>query len=108
MEEVKVGIEETKEAIKGVNELAVFICQAMSDGVSVGDFIAFYDKLTKDVEFQRVVRLAWEGREKISGEVSNIDLIESMELLQLQIGYIPRYLEAFKTKPEKVEEIKGL
>jgi len=106
MEVQKVGIKETKEALIGINEVALFLCSAMSDGTSFSDFIAFYDKLTKDVEFQKVLRNAWEGRERISEEMSNVDIVEGMELLQLQIGYVPKFLEAFKKKPEIVTEIK--
>lgn len=102
--EEKIGIKELKEAVIGTNEVALFTAERMSDGADFGDFKAFYDKLTKDEEFQKVLKEAWEGRQKIPKEVQDIDLAEGMELAQLQISYLPRYIKVFSKKSEDTNE----
>lgn len=90
------GIKETEEALKGFFEIALVAYQRFQDGVDLEDFSAFYSKFTKDEEFQKVLSEAWEGRELISFEVSNIDLIEGMELIHLFIEYAQKFLKEIK------------
>lgn len=94
-------VKETKEALVGANRIALVLVEKMSDGIDFSDFMAFYETLTKDEEFQKVIKEAWDGRSEISNEMGDIDLSEGLELVQVQIGFIPKYIEALKKSKTK-------
>lgn len=96
--QVVYSVKETKEVLVALNEVSLLIMDRMKDGVDFSDFIAFYEKITKDEEFQKVLRAAWEGKQEISKEVGDISILEGMELLQVQIGYLPKILERITKK----------
>jgi len=95
MEEV-VGIKELKEALVGVNELAIFLAERMKDGVGVDDAMAVFTKLTSDAEFKDKMSAAFEGISLIPAELKDVDLSEGMEIAMLQLQYIPALIAAFK------------
>lgn len=92
------GIKETSEGLVGVNEVGVTFAERLSDGLGVDDFDKFYEKLMFDVDFKAKIQAAWENRQQIPAEVMDIDLMEAGQLAIIQIGYIPKYIEALKAK----------
>jgi len=97
MEEI--GIKDTKEALIGVNELTVFFADRFSDGVQLADFEAFWGKLLTDPEFKSKIQNAYEGYAQIPAEAKDISLSEALELVKVQIGYVPKLVEVFTKKP---------
>ena len=47
------GIKELKEALVGVNELAIFIAMRLKDGIGLDDAMAIWSKLSSDEEFKQ-------------------------------------------------------
>lgn len=99
-EDSKVGITESIEAIRALNVVSLLLLKRFRDGVDVDDFVAIWDKLKNDEEFKSVLEAGFDKYSEIPGEVKDIDLGEGLELLNVQIEYLPAILEAFK-KEEK-------
>lgn len=97
----QIGIKETKEALVGINELGLFFVERFKDGRQMGDFVAFWDKLKNDQEFYLIVQEAYRGIHLVPKETDNMDLKEGLELVTLQLSYIPKFIEALKVEPAK-------
>jgi len=97
----QVGIKETKEALVGINELGLFFVERFKDGRQMGDFIAFWEKLKNDEEFFQIVQEAYRGIHLVPAEADNLDLKEGLELVTLQLSYIPKFIEALRVEPAK-------
>lgn len=89
-------IKEMKEAIIGVNELAIFLISLLKDGVGIDDATAVLLKMTTDEEFKKKIVDAYEGCDKIKAEWDDLDVNEGVELGLLIMQYIPKYSEALK------------
>ena len=90
-----VGVAETKEALVGFNEVGLVMAEILKDGVSFDDAIAFYNKLIADEKMKEVIMKAYDNYQAIPDEVKDIDLGEGMELADVQLDYIPKYLDLF-------------
>lgn len=90
------GIKETKEALIGVNEVAVLIASKFKDGVQFGDFAAFWEAFKNDAEFKAKMEAAYMGYQAIPEEVKDLDIGEGIELAMVQIQYVPKLVAAFK------------
>lgn len=90
------GIKETKEALIGVNEVAVLIASKFKDGVQFGDFAAFWEAFKNDAEFKAKMESAYMGYQAIPEEVKDLDIGEGIELAMVQIQYVPKLVAAFK------------
>lgn|SRR3990167_2076077 len=93
--ESKEGSKEIKEAIIGVNEVSLFLVSKLKDGAQFQDGVDFYNKLTQDNNFKSVVQAAYEGYEKIPAEAKDIDAGEGLEIVSIQLNYLPKYVNAF-------------
>ena len=92
----KLGIKETKEAIAGVNMLAIFLIKRLKDGAGIDDAFALFSKLTTDKEFKSVLGEAYDGISKVPAEMKDIDLMEGLEIAKIMLDTVPKYIEAFK------------
>jgi hypothetical protein len=92
------GIKETSEALIGVNETALVLIPLLKDGVQLGDFGAFWDKLKNDPVYKAAMEKAYDNFKAIPAEVSDINMNEALSLVTTQIGYIPKLVNAFKGK----------
>lgn len=90
------GIKETKEAVIGLNEIALVLANRFKDGVQITDFTVMWDKLQNDAEFKAKLEAAWNNYKLIPAEVKDIDLSEGGELVIVQIGYLPKFIDEFK------------
>lgn len=103
---MKHSIKESKEALVGVNEVALYFAKALSDGVQFKDFTEFYEALTKDEAFKSKLAAAWEGRHLVKDELKDLDLKESIELVNAQLEYLPKFIEALR-KPEALTDVEA-
>lgn len=94
----KHGIKETKEMMIGANEVSLFMCEKLKDGVQFSDGVDFYNKITQDEIFKQKMVDAYDNFQKIPTEIEDADGGEGIELAVVQINYIPRYIECFKKK----------
>lgn len=92
---MSVGVMEVKEALVGVNEVAVLIASKFKDGVQFSDFTAFWDAFRNDADFKAKMEAAYNGYQNIPDEIKDMDLAEGLELAMVQIQYVPKLVKAF-------------
>lgn len=114
----KLGVKETKEFLVAVNEIVIFLIERFADGVSLEDFAAVYNKITKDEGFISKMAAAYDNYVAIPNEMDDLDLYETLDLTKMQLDYIPQIVGAFRVpapvpapvpepapvEPEPVEE----
>ena len=102
-EDSKVGVKETTEALEALNEISLLLLQRFSDGFGVDDFVAIWDKLKSDEEFKAVLAAGFDKYSEVPAEIKDTDIGEGLDLLNVQIKYLPALLDSFK-KEEVVAE----
>lgn len=90
------GIKETKEFVVGVNEVGVEICKVAKDGLQVSDAASLYIAIQSSPELQAKLVAAFQGAQAIPAEVKDLDLVEGVELVTVQVSYVPKYIDALK------------
>ncbi len=90
------GIKEISEAIIGINEVGIEILTQFKDGIQFGDFEKFYMDFMQNSDFKAKVQAAYQGVSAIPAEISDLDLSEGLQLAGVQLGYLPRIVEALK------------
>lgn len=88
------GIEESKELLVGVNEVALCLVTRLKDGLQLNDLTAIMQKLLTDEEFKEKLQKAYEDVGDVKDEIKDLSLGEGLELAKLQLEYIPKYMEA--------------
>ena len=101
------GIKETKEALEGVMELALFLAERLKDGVGLDDAAAVFDKLKNDDLFTARMKAAYEGIGMIDDEMGDLDAEEIVELAACLLPYIPKLVKAFKKEEEAAAPADG-
>ena len=95
--EQKHGIKETKEAIVGINELAIAVISVIKDGVQpVQDFSALFAKYQSDPALKAKIDGAIANIQAVPAELAELSLTETAELVGLQVTYVPKIVEALK------------
>lgn len=94
----KEGIKETQELLVGINELAVDLTSRFMDGVQLADFSSFYSKLVSDASFKAKLEEAYNSANKIPDEVKDLDVGEGLELVSIQVNYIPKFIQVIQDK----------
>jgi len=92
------GIKETTEALIAFNEITVFLITRFKDGVDFSDFAAIWNKITEDEEFKTILGKAYDNIGKRPEEVADIDFKEGVDLGSIQLKYLPKILQALKSK----------
>ena len=87
------GIEETKEAIKGIAELLVVVKDLAKDGIDLSDAVALGSKIVSDEEFRGALVKAVQGAQNIPAEVKDLDAAEVGELLGVIANVLSRKSE---------------
>lgn len=95
------GIEETKQAMRGILALAEFLIERLDDGLGFDDAVAAYSKFTSDDVFKTKLKEAWEGRKLISKELGEIDQTEVIELGMTLAPEIIAILQKLKAQKEE-------
>jgi hypothetical protein len=75
------GIQETKEAIKGIAELLVVVKDLAKDGIDLSDALALGSKIVSDEAFRSALVNAVQGAQNIPAEIKDLDAAEVGELL---------------------------
>lgn len=75
------GIQETKEAIKGIAELLVVVKDLAKDGIDLSDAVALGSKIVSDEAFRGALVKAVQGAQNIPAEIKDLDAAEVGELL---------------------------
>jgi hypothetical protein len=91
-----VGIQDTKEVLIASNELTLVVIKHVKDGVSVADVPAIVSELIASDSFKLALVDAVKGVTNVPAEIKDIDFAEGMELAKVQLGYVPKLLEALK------------
>lgn len=88
------GIQETKDALIAMNEVGLTMAKLFADGTQFADFVAIWKKLSEDETFKAQLVTAYEGWNAISGEIADLDVNEALDLVSVQLAYIPKFVEA--------------
>lgn len=96
VEAPKLGVQETKDVLVAVNELALFVAQRAKDGLGVDDAMALVQKVMGDEEFKLVMMKAAIAVKNLPAELKDLDIAEGVELAQLQLTYLPKLVQALK------------
>jgi hypothetical protein len=91
-----VGIQETKEVLIAANELTLVVIKHVKDGIAVSDIPAIVSELMTSDAFKLALVDAITGITNVPAEIKDIDFVEGMELGKVQLGYVPKILEALK------------
>lgn len=97
------GIQETRELLMAVDEVALVLVDRFKDGVSLSDFAAFWDKYSQDEAFKAVLQAAWDKHQAIPEEIADLQIQEIVDLALLEVSYVPRFLDALKPKAPVAE-----
>lgn len=90
------GIQQTRELIVGVNELAILIIGQVKDGLQLSDLGAVFAKWQTDTAFQAALLNAVQGIGEIPAEVKDVSIDEAIALAGVQLAYIPKIVAAAK------------
>lgn len=96
MSEEKVGIKETKEALKAALVLGTLMAKKFADGVQLADALELYSKMQSDPEFSALMLEAYNGMKNVPAELKDIDLAEGIELAMIAAAEVPNLIEALK------------
>lgn len=91
------GVQETKDVLVAVNEVGLVLVKQLKDGVQLGDFQAFFEKLVSDPDFKAKLAAAYDGALQVPAELTDLDLSEGLALAVTQVSYVPKYVEALKS-----------
>ena len=89
-------IKETKDALVGINELSILLITLLKDGISLNDFSVLFEKVVKDEAFKAKMEEAYNGIAQVPQELQDLSLSEIIELATLQVGYVPKIIDALK------------
>lgn len=92
-------MKETTEAVIAVNELGILLCERLRDGFQVTqDLPEIFAKFSKDEEFLAKIKAGYQNAAAIPAEVGKIDLASAVDLVTVQISYIPKIIAALGKK----------
>jgi hypothetical protein len=92
------GVKETKEALIAINETGLMMAKLFADGVQFDDFLSIWKRLSEDQAFKDQLVAAYQGWSNVSGEVADMDIQEALDLVSMQLSYIPKFVEALANK----------
>jgi len=91
-----IGIKETKEALIGMNEFTLLLFKHLADGFDLTDPLDVWDELKSKPELMKKFKAAIDGYGKIPAEVADLDFEEGMELGNVQLSYVPKFVSAWQ------------
>lgn len=93
---MKTGVQETKDALVAINEVGLTMVQLFADGAQFQDVMEIWKKLSEDETFKAQLAAAYQGWNSISGEIADLDVNEALELVTVQLAYIPKFVDVIK------------
>ena len=89
-------VKETLQLLKAVNEIALFFVKRLKDGAGADDAMAFYELVSKDEEFKKILFEAYDKAGDAPAELKSIDAQGVINLVLEQLNYIPKIINAVK------------
>jgi hypothetical protein len=90
-------IKETKEALVGLNEVSLLLAKHLKDGLQLSqDISAVVGELLANPELKDKLAEAAKGIQQVPAELSNLSMSEGVQLVMVQVDYLPKLIEAFK------------
>jgi len=91
------SVKETKELLVGLNHLSLMLVKHLKDGFQLGkDSVAIVSELMTNKELKTALSEAANGVSKVPAEIKDMSLAEGMELVMVQVDFVPKLLEAMK------------
>lgn len=98
----KLGIKETREVLKALNNLTIFLLSILIDGLQLyKDGKAIISKLKNDDEFTKVIQDAIDNIQAVPAEMKDLDASEVIILAGDQLMFLPQIFKAIKEAPRK-------
>lgn len=97
MEDQKIGIQETKELVIGVIDVACLLIKNLKDGLQLGkDAEAVLSELSGNEALKAELVKAMEGISKVPAEVKDLDLVEGGDLAVTVASKVQDILKALQ------------
>jgi hypothetical protein len=90
------GIQETKELLVAVDEVALQLVKGFKKGGAFGTFGEFFNALQNDPAFKAALEAAWDKHNQIPAELADLSMMEMLELGGLELSYVPKFIDALK------------
>lgn len=90
------GVKETKEALVGMLKVAQMLTVVFKDGVQAQDFAVIMTKVMADEALKQAMVEAYNGVDKVGGEMKDLSLAEAFDLLQAAMPEVLKLVEALK------------
>lgn len=91
---MSVGIQETKEVLVAVDEVALELVKGFRDGVQFTDFVTFWEDYKNNADFQAKLKAAWDNHQAIPAEIGDLDISEFADLAMTEVAYVPKFIAA--------------
>lgn len=91
----KMGAREATEALTGILELSLAMAYVLRDGAQASDIGTVIELFRSNSEFKAKLQAAVAGAAAIPSEVRDLDLQETIALVAVMLGFIPRFVDAF-------------
>ena len=99
------GVKESKELLVGLNELALLMVKHFKDGFQLSkDVPAIVMELLSNSELKEALSKAAEGVSQVPDEVKDMDANEVLELVMVQVQFVPQILESLKKESSSSED----
>lgn len=103
----KLGIKETREVLKALNNLTIFLLSILLDGLQLyKDGKAIIVKLKDDDEFRRVIQDAIDNIQAVPAEIKDLDASEGITLAGDQLAFLPMIFKAISEAPRNSGDAK--
>ena len=94
-------MKEVKDILVGVNEISLLFIERFKDGFQLNDLPAVWDKFHSDTEFHGKLSMAISSVMNFTTDLENITLNDKVDLVTLQLSYLPKIISSFSTNEEK-------
>lgn len=93
-----IGVNETREAIDGIMEVALVLAEILKDGVQLSDVGAIFSAFSDEGPTKDRLQKALDNIGAIPAEMKDLDLNEGLALGMSLMQYAPRFVAIFSEK----------
>jgi len=95
------GTEQTKEVLIALNELTLAFLKCFN-GVNLASFTELWEILQHDEDLKLKIKVAYENYQLVPIELAGMDLLDSFNLVAVQLEYLKKISDALKSEPTPV------